>query len=114
MGNALENAIRSAKAFRIAHPDSQAAITLAAEEAQNLLCVQMENPCDRVIYESGTKMESIDGFLPANAFATTSGKGHGNGLARMDTIVKKYDGTAGFRFDDEAKKFITRLTLIIP
>lgn len=112
MGNALENAIRAARAYHTAHPDLPSEISLVAEETQNLLCVQLENACDQVVYSANLNGVSKGEFLPAEAFVSTNGTGQG--LGRMETIAKKYDGTAVFRYDEETHTFITRLTLIIP
>ena len=111
MGNALENAIRAALEFRELHPERQDEITLTAEESQNTLSVQIENPCDQVSYTNGKGPEG-EGFQPAGAFASTSGGG--NGLLRIASIAERYSGMASFRFDAEQKRFITRFTLAIP
>ena len=110
MGNALENAIRAAKEYRAGHPESRTGITLTAEEAQNMLRVQLENPCDRVVYGPGTP--SGGGYLSAGAFVSTSGSG--NGLRRITSIAEKYAGIAAFRYDENDQRFITRITLVIP
>lgn len=110
MGNALENAIRSSKMYRTAHPESGAGITLTAEEAQNMLRVQLENPCDRVVYGPGASPGRE--YLSADAFVSTSGSG--NGLHRIASIAEKYAGIAAFRYDENDQRFITRITLVIP
>ncbi len=112
MGNALENAISAARAYRSACPERPSEISLAAEETQNLLCVQLENACDQVVYSANLNSVSKGDFLAADAFVSTNGTGHG--LRRMETIARKYDGTAVFRYDEETHTFITRLTLVIP
>lgn len=110
MGNALENAIRAARMYRAAHPESRAGIKLTAEEAQNMLWVQLENPCDRVVY--GPVAFSDREYRSADAFVSTSGSG--NGLHRIASIAEKYAGIAAFRYDENDRQFITRITLVIP
>lgn len=109
MGNALENAIHASKAYHMLRPDEPADISLIAEQEQNMLRIQIENPCGQVSFSSNVK--NTGGFLPASAFLSTSGGG--NGLRRIASIAEKYDGQATFRFDAETQRFIARIVLMI-
>ena len=53
-----------------------------------------------------------DGYLPAGAFQSTTGGGQG--LMRIDSIARKYEGSAAFLFDDEAQTYYTRVILMMP
>ena len=112
MGNALENAIRAARMYRSVHPESGAGITLMAEEGQNMLLVQLENPCCQVVYTPDAGPSSGKEYLSADAFVSTSGGG--NGLHRITSIAEKYAGIASFRYDENDQRFFTRITLVVP
>lgn len=112
LGNALENAIRSTKAWRADHPEDPTGIRFNADDAQNMLRIQIENPSDKVAYAIPMDNPSSDKYLPAEAFLSTSGGGQG--LNRIASIAAKYEGIANFRYDKKTQRFITRITLIVP
>lgn len=112
IGNALENAIRSAKNYRAAHSDSAGTIRFTASDTQKLFRVQIENPCDRVTYADDSQSQNEKRFLPAASFLSTENGGYG--LKRIASVSAKYDGVAAFRYDREKKLFITRITMVIP
>ena len=112
LGNALENAIRSAKEYHDSHPDSKGSILLIADDSEGLLRIRIENPCDRILYAPSAENADRNGFLPADAYLSTTGSGQG--LKRIRTIAEKYDGTALFRFEEKERLFTTNITLILP
>ena len=112
LGNALENAIRSSKAFLDSHPGRRNSILLVADDAEGLLRIRIENPCERVLYAPSAGNTGRNGFLPADAYLSTTGSGQG--MKRIRAIAEKYDGTALFRFEEKECLFSTNITLILP
>ena len=112
LGNALENAIRSTKAWRADHPEDPTAIRFNADDTQNMLRIQIENPSNKVAYAIPVNNLNVDKYMPAEAFLSTSGGGQG--LNRIASIAAKYEGIANFRYNEKTRQFITRITLIVP
>ena len=111
LGNVLENAIRAAREWRTQHSQEPASIRFTADDRKSLLRIQVENSCENVVCAAPAPADGGDGFLPAEAFQSTSGSGEG--LRRVATIAKKYEGVASFRYDENARRFITRITLVM-
>ena len=111
LGNVLENAIRAAREWRTQHSQEPASIRFTADDRKSLLRIQVENSCENVVCAAHAPADGGDGFLPAEAFQSTSGSGEG--LRRVATIAKKYEGVASFRYDENARRFITRITLVM-
>lgn len=112
LGNILENAIRSSEEWRNDHEGNRG-IICKINVMQNLLGIYIENPCSMVKYAFRPESTCLpDGYLPAGAFQSTTGGGQG--LMRIDSIARKYEGSAAFLFDDEAQTYYTRVILMMP
>ena len=112
IGNALENAIRAARTHREEHPGEGDGIRFTADDSQQLLRVEIENPCHRILFAASVDNADRKKFLPAEAFLSTGGSGRG--LRRIASIAVKYDGVAVFRYEEESRRFTTRITLMLP
>lgn len=112
LGNALENAVRAAAEYTQKHADAQVVIHFAAATSGNLLTVLLDNSCAGVelnpLYRASA---SADGFLPGEAFKSTTG--HGTGLKRIDSLCARYGGAAAYRYDEEEGRFWTRVSVVL-
>ena len=102
-GNAMENAIDACKKCT-----KNRWICIQVGMIQDSFAVEISNSCSEVHLNRGYKTEN--GFLPAEAFS--SGRADiGYGLQSIDHTAKKYDGSAGFRFDSDKETFTARIRL---
>lgn len=116
IGNALENAIISAKEYLdsvsngVLPQDKEAGnIKVIGKIIEHNLAIQITNPCLFVRYKNPA-FENAGGFLPASAFLSVHEDG-GRGLFRIDIITKKYSGEASFHYDREKCLFTTRILM---
>ena len=112
LGNALDNAVRSAAEFGEANPGAHPEIHFLADTVKDQFAIQIENPCVSVSYAKpflqGNRTEGVNWF-PAEAFLSTHRGGYG--LRRMELITGKYHGYAGFSYNPVEQVFTTRLML---
>lgn len=113
IGNALENAIRSAAQYKKSFPDNKTAIKLTAGIIKDQFAVIIHNPCLEVLYSRSHDVTAPDNnrLLTAEDFRSLIGSGYG--LKRMEAICSKYGGNAWFSYDNEHKEFTTKLMLSV-
>lgn len=112
LGNALDNAVRTAAEYGKLFPQSDPQIQLVADTVNDQFAIQIDNSCIAVSYAPGFQgmyRPGNEGWLPSGAFLSTHGGGYG--LRRMEMIAEKYHGHAWFSFDADNHVFITRLML---
>lgn len=112
LGNALDNAVRSAVESKDTDSNLQPEIRFTAGPVKDQFAFQIENTCLSVSWAGSFphgQDVGRDSFLPASAFRSTHGGGYG--LKRMEMVCRKYKGYAWFSYDPAGKCFTTRLML---
>ncbi len=104
-GNALENALLSCRRCL-----GKRRIDISIGMIQNSLAIEISNSCSEVSIDRRYQTEG--GFAPAEAFIS-SHKGKSYGLRSIAHTALKYDGSVGFRFNEEKQTFMTRIRLNI-
>lgn len=105
LGNVMENAIHACEQIE---GKGNRWISVEIGVISGSLLIQVSNPCEEV-HPSG-KYRLDGSFLPAEAYV--SGRiGGGYGLHSLERTARKYDGNASFRYDEQAKTFMTRVRM---
>lgn len=104
-GNALENAVNACRRC-----DQNRWISVSVGTVNGSLAIEISNACSGV--RLGRRMQTEDGFLPAESFL--SKKTGGYGLRSITQAAQKYGGSAKFRYDAENNMFTSRIRLNMP
>ncbi len=103
LGNAMENAINACRKY-----DGDKWIDIQIGTVGNSLAIEISNCCNEIRLDRHFNTE--DGFLPAEAFVS-SRRGGGCGLGSIANTVRKYGGSARFRFNGEKDVFTAQIRL---
>lgn len=106
-GNALENAINACRRCK-----QNRWISVSVGTVSGSLAIEISNSCSGV--RLGRRMQTEDGFLPAESFLSEKTSGGGYGLRSIAQAAQKYGGSAKFRYNAEDDMFTSRIRLNMP